>query len=77
MDNWLRSRYFSTSPYPYTDSTTYVVNDSLTDYSNPASVLFTPNTEGKNFMGKAITNIKLSEDGTISFDFMNPNSSGV
>ena len=28
-------------------------------------------------MGKAITNIKLSEDGTISFDFMNPNSSGV
>lgn len=77
MDNWLRSRYFSTSPYPYTDSTTYAVNDSLTDNSNPASVLFTPNTEGKNFMGKAITNIKLSEDGTISFDFMNPNSSGV
>ena len=77
MDNWLRSRYFSTSPYPYTDSTTYVVNDSLTDYSDPASVLFTANAEGKNFMGKAITNIKLSEDRTISFDFRNPNSSGV
>ena len=77
MDNWLRSRYFSTSPYPYTDSTTYAVNDSLSDNSNPASVLFIANAEGKNFMGKAITNIKLSEDGTISFDFMNPNSSGV
>ena len=77
MDNSLRCRYLSTSPYPYTNPTTFAVNDSLTDNSEPASVLFTANAEGKKFMSKAITNIKLSEDGTISFDFMNPNLSGV
>ena len=53
MDNWLRSRYFSTSPYPYTDSTTYAVNDSLTDNSNPASVLFTAQCRGQEFHGES------------------------
>ena len=70
MDNRLRSRYLCTSPYPYSDPATGTVNDSLTDNSVPASTLFTVNAEGKAFMGKAITNIKLAEDGTISFDFM-------
>lgn len=70
MDNWLRSRYLSTSPYPYTNPTTNATNDSLTDNSSPAASVFSANAEGKAFMGKAITNIKLSEDGTISFDFM-------
>lgn len=77
MDNRLRSKYLSTSPYPYINPTTDAVNDSLTDNSEPASVLFAANAEGKKFMSKAITNIKLSEDGNISFDFMYPNSSGV
>lgn len=77
MDNWLRSCYLSTSPYPYTDPTTNAVVDSLTDNSDPAAVLFTANAEGKNYMSKAITNIQLSEDGTISFDFMKPDLSEI
>lgn len=77
MDNHLRSRYLSTSPYPYTDPTTNVVNDGLTDTSQPASVIFSTNAEGENLMSKAITDIKLSADGTISFNFMKSVVTGV
>ena len=77
MDNWLRNRYLSTSPYPYTDPTTHMVNDCLTDSSDPAATVFAANAEGKYFMSKAITNIRLSEDGTISFDFMKASPAGV
>jgi len=70
MDNWVRSRYLSTSPYPYTDPLTLVVNASLTDNTTPAATLFNENAEGVMFMQKAITNIRIADDGTISFDFM-------
>lgn len=76
-DNWLRSSYLSTSAYPYTDSETLAVNNSLTDESSPAATLFTPAADGRNFMGKPITNIQLAADGTISFDFMKGTDTSV
>ena len=64
MPDYLRSKFLSTSSYPYGD------NQSLTNTSSPAAVLFTANADGELFMSKAITNIRLASDGTVSFDFM-------
>ena len=77
MPDAIRSSYLSTSPYPYTNPTTLAVNNSLTDESSPAATLFTPAADGRKFMGKAITNIRQSADGTISFDFMMDSESGI
>lgn len=66
----LHSKYLSTSVYPYTNPETLVVTASLTNESDPAATLFTPNTDGLLLMSKPITNIQMSADGTISFDFM-------
>ena len=68
MDDWLRNRYLSTSVYPYADS--QVVNQSLTDESDPVATVFTANADAVKLMSKPITNIQMAEDGTISFDFM-------
>ena len=76
-EDLLRSRYFSTSPYPYIDPTTLTVKDSLTDNSSPAAKLFTPAEDGRKFMGKPITNIKLATDGTVSFTFMGGEDTGI
>ena len=70
MDGLMRSKFLSTSPYPYTNPDTQVLNDMLTDTSSPASVLLHENAEGIKLMGKSITNIKVAADGTVSFDFM-------
>ena len=77
MDNWMRNIYFSTSPYPYSDPFSLVVNDALTDDSSPAATLFTPAADGRCFMNKAITNIRMAPDGTISFDFMKGKETGI
>jgi len=77
MENSLRSRYLSTSTYPYTDPTTEETNASLTDDSSPAATLFTANAEGKKLMSKAITNIQIDDDGNVSFDFMKTDDTGV
>ena len=50
--------YLSLSAYPYEEGESF--NDCLTDASTPAM----------NFAGKPVTNIRMSADGTISFDFM-------
>ena len=68
MDHWMRNRYLSTSVYPYADST--AVNESLTDNSDPKAMVYTANAEGVKLMSKSITNIRVADDGTISFDFM-------
>lgn len=68
MDHWMRNRYLSTSVYPYADST--VVNENLTDDSDPAATVYKANAEGVNLMSKPVTNIRMADDGTISFDFM-------
>jgi M6 family metalloprotease-like protein len=70
MDGFLRSKFLSTSAYPYTNPDTQVLNDMLTDTSSPASVLYSNNAEGVKLMGKSITNIRVADDGTVSFDFM-------
>ena len=61
-------------PYPYTtkaiDGTVTIANDCLTDDSKPAASVFNANISGSNVMGKPITNIRLDEQGLISFDFM-------
>ena len=68
MDHWMRNRYLSTSVYPYADST--AVNESLTDNSDPKAMVYTANAEGVKLMSKSITNIRVADNGTISFDFM-------
>ena len=68
MDYWMRNRYLSTSVYPYADSLT--MNQCLTDESEPNASVFTANADGVKLMSKAITNIRMADDGTISFDFM-------
>lgn len=66
----MHNKHLSTSPYPWTDTQTSVVNRALTDTSTPAAVMFNKNAEGEKLLGKSITNIQMAEDGTISFDFM-------
>lgn len=53
--------------YPYNG------NNSLTDSSYPASIIY----QGGQTMGKPITNITQNEDGTIDFDFMGGSSDNV
>lgn len=76
MDHWVRNRYLSTSVYPYTDPETQVANISLTDDSSPAAMLYNTNAAGTKFMQKAITNIKVASDGSVSFEFMK-SSTGI
>ncbi len=51
------------APYPY------LSNDSLTATSKPAAMLYHENSEGEKTMNAAITHIKQSDNGTISFSF--------
>ena len=67
----MNRRLLSTSPYPWIDdSTGGVLNDSLTDTSVPAAVMFYPGLTGNPLFNKPITNIKMTDEGLISFDFM-------
>jgi hypothetical protein len=60
----MHRRHLSTSPYPLESNT------ELTDQSTPAAKMQTKNTAGESMLSKPITNIKMSDDGLISFDFM-------
>ena len=78
MNGHLRSNFLSTTPYPYTDPVSLAVNNRLTDDSSPAATLYTETTASTpRFMGKAITNIRMADDGTIAFDFMKKDESGI
>lgn len=66
----MHNRHLSSSPYPWTTDSTTFVNDQLTDTSVPASKMYNTNEEGSKYLSKAISNIRMSEDGLISFDFM-------
>ena len=70
MPDCIRSSFLSTSPYPYTDPVSLVVNQMLTNESSPASTLFNMNADEVRLMSKSITNIQVASDGTVSFDFM-------
>ena len=53
--------------YPYKD------NNSLTDTSSPAAIIY----QGGSTMGKPITNITQNEDGSIDFDFMGGSTENI
>ena len=73
----MHNKHLSTSSYPWsTDSTTFV-NDELTDNSTPATTMYSTNAQGSKLLSKAITNIQMTADGLISFDFMGGNPSGI
>ena len=69
----MNSRLLSGSPYPHTyltsDSVVFV-NDALTEVSVPAPVMNRSNEEGEAQLNKPITNIQMTDEGLISFDFM-------
>lgn len=73
-------QYYTTSVegdiYPYKQGNR-IVNDELTDESEPAASLFNLNTDGSNFMGKPITTIRNRTNGTVSFKFMGGDSQNV
>ena len=66
----MHNRHLSTSPYPWSTDSTTVVNDEVSDTSRPATVMFNVDAEGKKLLSKAVTNIRMTDDGLISFDFM-------
>ena len=68
--NRMNSRILSTSPYPWRTDSAEAALDSLTDFSVPATVMFTANTQDSKLLSKPITNITVSENGLVSFDFM-------
>jgi len=43
----------------------------------PSPKMNYPNEEGKSLLNKPITNIQMSEDGLISFDFMGGDKTGI
>ena len=67
---YMNSLLLSTSPYPWTTDSTDFVNNQLTDTSVPAATMYNANAEGSTLLGKPITNITMTTDGLVSFDFM-------
>ena len=66
----LHNVHLSTSPFPWSTDSTEFINRELTDTSVPASTMYNENDKGSKLLSKGITNIQMSEDGLISFDFM-------
>ena len=69
------SIYMSTAPYPYVADG--VTKDALTETTTPAAVMHNNNASGSRSLSKPITNIRMSEDGLISFDFMGGTETGI
>ena len=69
----MNNRHLSTSPYPYVVDGE-VMNNQLTDMSTPAAAMYYPDGS---LLGKPITNIRMSEDGLVSFDFMGGDPTGI
>ena len=51
------------------DAWPYQGNNSLTNYSRPASTVYNANTDGTGYMNKYLLNITQNADGTISFEY--------
>lgn len=73
----LHNRHLSSSPYPWQTDSTETVNRELTDTSVPAAQMYNNNAEGSSMLSKPITNIQMSNDGLISFDFMGGAATGI
>lgn len=76
-DKALYNKHLSTSPYPWTPDTTSFENRALTDNSVPATKMFNANTQGSKLLSKPITNIQMTDNGLISFDFMGGSTTGI
>ena len=74
---YLNNRHLSTSPYPWTTDSTDFVNSELTETSVPAPKMHEPNLDGEMELNKPITNIQMSEEGLVSFNFMVDAPSGI
>lgn len=64
----MNSYILSGTPYPYIDSD--VFNNQLTDTSVPAAEMYQAKGDDSTLLGKSITDIQLSDDGLVSFQFM-------
>ena len=73
----MNNNHLSTSPYPLMSDSMTIVNAELTDSSVPSARMNKQNLEGNELLGKPITNIRMSEDGLISFDFMGGDPDGM
>lgn len=73
----LNNVILSTSPYPWTTDSTDFVNDRLTETSVPAPKMNYTNDDGNLKLEKSITNIRMNDEGLISFDFMKDDGSDV
>ena len=75
-DMYMNSRYLSTSPYPYV--TPFYTNDELSATTSPKTEMYLANSKGQRLLDVKISNITMSADGLISFDFTNNDpSSGI
>lgn len=73
----MNSRLLSTSPYPWKTDSTSFVNSELTDTSVPSSKMHEANEKGTLLLNKPITNIRTTEEGLVSFDFMGGEQTGI
>lgn len=73
----MNSNFLRSASYPWATDSTEVVNRGLTDTSVPAAQMYTANDEGSLLLGKPITNITMTDDGFISFDFMGGDPGGI
>jgi hypothetical protein len=69
----MNNLHLSGAPYPLANEEE-ILNDSLTDTSVPASIVYQANPKGALFMSKSITDIVQHDDGTVSFKFMGGDS---
>ena len=73
----MNNKHLCTSPYPLMTDSMIIVNCELTDSSVPHARMNNNNRVGSNQLGKPITNIRMSEDGLVSFDFMGGAPNGI
>ncbi len=73
----LHNRCLSTSSYPWHTDSTETVNDQLTDTSTPAARMYNANAQRSYFLSKSVTNIRTTDDGLVSFDFMGGETTGI
>ena len=73
----MNNYHLSGAPYPLQQDNGTPLNDSLTDVSAPAALMFNKNADGSNLLGKSISNIKMTADGLVSFDFMGGDPTGI
>lgn len=66
--NRMNSQYFMNAHFPYGEGDAKA--DSLTDHSVPATLMYNDNAQSSKYLSKSITNIKVTDDGLVSFDFM-------